>query len=284
MILQIVTYPDKSLRQKSAPVEVFDAKLHEILDNMYETMIDKGGVGLAGIQVGVPKRMLIINLPREDKEFYKDDLLEIINPEILESSGEILFQEGCLSVPNFYEMIQRFSFVKLKFFDRFGVEWILEAEDYLAVALQHEIDHLNGVLFVDKLSILKRKKFEKEFKRLQKEGFKSVYLPESIAPESATLPESIEMSADLGESSLDSRAFLYKSTTPKALYLANPNATNLNPKSTNQSTKSANQKAMNQATKATQSKIHANQNPTKPKSTNPKKSRDTSKDSRKGKS
>lgn len=179
MLLKVITYPNKSLRQKSKPVEHFDEKLHEILDNMYETMMDKGGVGLAAIQVGIAQRMLIINLPREDKEFYKEDLLEIINPEIVESDGEILFQEGCLSVPNFFEFIQRFNFIKLKYFDRFGNEKILEAEDYLAVALQHEIDHLNGVLFVDKLSILKRKKFEKEYKRLQKEGFKTVCVPES---------------------------------------------------------------------------------------------------------
>ncbi len=190
MLLEIITYPNKSLRQISQKVECFDSTLHTTLDNMYETMINKNGVGLAAIQVGIPKRMLIINLPREDKILHKEDLIEIINPEILESDGEILFQEGCLSVPNFYEMIQRFSFVRLKYYDRFGNENILEAEDYLAVAIQHEIDHLNGVLFVDKLSILKRKKFEKEYKRLQKEGFKSVHLPESS-----------ESNGDLGESS-----------------------------------------------------------------------------------
>ena len=190
MLLDIITYPNKSLRQISQKVECFDLALHTTLDNMYETMIAKNGVGLAAIQVGIPKRMLIINLPREDKILHKEDLLEIINPEILSAEGEILFQEGCLSVPNFYEMIQRFSFVRLKYCDRFGNENILEAEDYLAVAIQHEIDHLNGVLFVDKLSILKRKKFEKEYKRLQKEGFKSVHLPESA-----------ESNGDLGESS-----------------------------------------------------------------------------------
>ena len=170
MILEIITYPNKLLRTKSKAVLDFDTTLHTTLDSMYETMINKGGVGLAAIQVGIAKRMLIINLPREDKEQYKEDLLEIINPEILSADGEILFQEGCLSVPNFYEMVGRFSYIKLKYFDRFGKEWILEAEDYLAVAIQHEIDHLNGVLFVDKLSILKRKKFEKEYKRLQKEA------------------------------------------------------------------------------------------------------------------
>lgn len=208
MLLDIITYPNKSLRQISQKVECFDSTLHTTLDNMYETMIAKNGVGLAAIQVGIPKRMLIINLPREDKILHKEDLLEIINPEILSAEGEILFQEGCLSVPNFYEMIQRFSFVRLKYCDRFGNEQILEAEDYLAVAIQHEIDHLNGVLFVDKLSILKRKKFEKEYKRLQKEGFKSVHLPES-SESNANLGESSanvgESKANLSESHKDSR-------------------------------------------------------------------------------
>lgn len=195
MLLEIITYPNKLLRQKSQKVECFDYALHTTLDNMYETMMARGGVGLAAIQVGIPKRMLVINLPREDRIQHKEDLLEIINPEILEANGEILFQEGCLSVPNFYEFMQRFSFIKLKFCDRLGTEFILEAEDYLAVALQHEIDHLNGVLFVDKLSILKRKKFEKEYKRLQKEGVKK----------SRGDSRKLDSSADLGESNRDSR-------------------------------------------------------------------------------
>lgn len=219
MLLDIITYPNKYLRQISQKVECFDLALHTTLDNMYETMIAKNGVGLAAIQVGIPKRMLIINLPREDKILHKEDLLEIINPEILSTEGEILFQEGCLSVPNFYEMIQRFSFVRLKYCDRFGNENILEAEDYLAVAIQHEIDHLNGVLFVDKLSILKRKKFEKEYKRLQKEGFKSVHLPES-AESNSDLGESSanvgESKANLSESRKDSRKSKGESTNRPA--------------------------------------------------------------------
>lgn len=169
MILNIVTYPDSTLRKVSKEVTIFDKNLCDFLDSMYETMIEKNGVGLAAIQVGKAERILIINIPREDKVQYKDDLLEIINPKIVESSGEILFQEGCLSVPNFYEFVPRFDFVKIEYFDRFGEKHILEAQDYLAVAIQHEIDHLNGILFVDKLSILKRKKFEKEYQRLQKE-------------------------------------------------------------------------------------------------------------------
>ena len=201
MILEIITYPNKILRQKSKKVEVFDEKLHEFLDSMYETMIDKGGVGLAAIQVGIPKRMLIINLPREDKLLHKEDLLEIINPEILSAEGEILFQEGCLSVPNFYEMIQRFSFVRLKYCDRFGKEFILEAEDYLAVAIQHEIDHLNGVLFVDKLSILKRKKFEKEYKRLQKEAREA---QKNAQKEAKKITKNAESSLDSAKIATDS--------------------------------------------------------------------------------
>lgn len=164
MIENIVIYPDSTLRKISKEVLEFGSYIKESLDNMYDTMMNKNGVGLAGVQIGKLERMLIINLPREDKVQYKEDLLEVINPEILESSGEILFQEGCLSIPNFYEYVKRYNYVKVKYQDREGKEQIIEAKDYLAVALQHEIDHLNGILFIDKLSILKRKKFEKEYK------------------------------------------------------------------------------------------------------------------------
>lgn len=165
MIENIVIYPDKRLRETSKEVVEFGSCLKETLDNMYETMMSKVGVGLAGVQIGKLQRILIVNIPREDSIQYKEDLLEVINPEILESSGEILFQEGCLSIPNFYEYVQRASYIKLKFQDREGRDKIIEARDYLAVALQHEIDHLNGILFIDKLSILKKKKFEKEYKK-----------------------------------------------------------------------------------------------------------------------
>ncbi|RAX55292.1 peptide deformylase [Helicobacter sp. 16-1353] len=165
MIENIVIYPDKKLREISQEVVEFGSGLKETLDNMYDTMMDKGGVGLAGIQIGKTQRILIVNIPREDKIQYKEDLLEVINPEILESSGEILFQEGCLSIPNFYEYVRRASYIKLRFQNKEGKSEIIEARDYLAVALQHEIDHLNGILFIDKLSILKKKKFEKEYRK-----------------------------------------------------------------------------------------------------------------------
>lgn len=168
MILPILSYPDSKLKQRSSEVEVFDEKLHTLLDDMYETMLSREGVGLAGIQVNVPQRILIINIPREDKTQYKEDLLEIINPKITKKEGEIFFTEGCLSVPSFYEDVLRYDEVELNYQDRFGNPQTLEAQGYLAVAIQHEMDHLDGILFIDRLSMMKRKKFEKEFKREQR--------------------------------------------------------------------------------------------------------------------
>lgn len=166
--LAILKYPNPILRQKSTKVESFDESLHTLLDDMYETMIESGGVGLAAIQVGIAKQILVINLPRdEDKQQHKEDLLEVINPTFLTQEDDIEWEEGCLSVPEFYESVKRFNKVSIAYKDRFGNDKILQAEGFLAVALQHEIDHLNGILFVDKLPILRRKKFEKELKKLK---------------------------------------------------------------------------------------------------------------------
>ena len=167
-ILKVISYPNELLRQKSSPVETFDSALHQILDDMYDTMQERRGVGLAAIQVGIPKRILLVQIPREDDQQYKEDLLEIINPVITQSSGEIFWNEGCLSVPGFYEDVKRFQFISLTYQDRFGEKKTLELEGFKAVAIQHEMDHLEGILFIDRLSLMKRKKFEKEFKRLQK--------------------------------------------------------------------------------------------------------------------
>lgn len=167
MIEDIIIYPDSRLREISSEVKEFGSALKIAFENMYETMMDKGGVGLAGVQVGRMQRMLIVNIPREDKIQYKEDLLEVVNPRILEASGEIYFEEGCLSIPGFYESVKRSNIIKLAYQNREGKELILDAEGYLAVALQHEIDHLNGILFIDKLNILKRKKFQKEYKKMR---------------------------------------------------------------------------------------------------------------------
>jgi peptide deformylase len=169
MILPIVTYPDKRLKQVSKPVERFDDTLHVFLDDMYETMIASNGIGLAAIQVARPVNVLIINLPDEQGEQHRDNLLEIINPEITFSDGSTFYQEGCLSVPGFYEDVERFETVTVAYQDRFGNEQVLDADGLLSVAIQHEMDHLHGKLFIEKLSYTRRKKFEKEYRRMQKE-------------------------------------------------------------------------------------------------------------------
>lgn len=169
MKLPIVTYPDKRLKQLSSSVEVFDETLHTLLDNMYETMIASNGIGLAAIQVAEPINVLIINLPDEAGEQHKDAMLEIINPVISTSEGATFYQEGCLSVPGFYEDVERFEKISVTYCDRHGTSCTLEAEGLLSVALQHEMDHLIGRLFIEKLSYTRRKKFEKEYKRALKE-------------------------------------------------------------------------------------------------------------------
>lgn len=169
MKLPIVTYPDKRLKQVSKPVDAFDDTLHVFLDDMYETMLASNGIGLAAIQVARPVNVLIINLPDESGEQHRDNLLEIINPEITLSEGTTFYQEGCLSVPGFYEDVERFEKVTIAYRDRHGEERVLEADGLLSVAIQHEMDHLNGKLFIEKLTYTRRKKFEKEFKRIQKE-------------------------------------------------------------------------------------------------------------------
>jgi len=169
MIRDIVIYPDKRLKHISKEVTSFDSGLHKLLDDMYDTMISKRGVGLASIQIGVPKRVLIINIPIEDapegQEQPKENTLEIINPIFLEKRGTQKFQEGCLSVPGFYEEIERAEFVEIEYFDRYGNRKRLKDSGFLAVAIQHEIDHLDGKVFIEKLSFIKRKKFEKEWKK-----------------------------------------------------------------------------------------------------------------------
>ena len=174
MIHDIVIYPDKRLKLVSKRVEAFDETLHALLDDMYETMIAKNGVGLAAIQIGVAKRVLIINVPietdEEDVELQpKENTLEIINPVITYRSDEMRkFQEGCLSVPGFYEDVERYEMVTIEYQDRDGEIFVIEDDAFLAVALQHEMDHLDGKLFIEKLSYIKRKKFEKEWKKREK--------------------------------------------------------------------------------------------------------------------
>jgi len=169
MIRDIVIYPDKRLKQISKEIKSFDSNLHKLLDDMYDTMISKRGVGLASIQIGIPKRVLIINIPIENakdgEEQPKENTLEIINPVFIKKEGIQKFQEGCLSVPGYYEDVERAKTVAIEYYDRNGNKKYLEDDGFLAVAIQHEVDHLDGKIFIEKLSFTKRKKFEKEWKK-----------------------------------------------------------------------------------------------------------------------
>ena len=173
MVREIVVYPDKRLKMVSKEVERFDEELHTLLDDMYDTMRAKNGVGLAAIQIGIDQRALIINIPLEnipegEDEQPKENTLEMINPVIIEKDGSTKFQEGCLSVPGVYEEVERAKHVKIEYFDRFGEKHTIEDDDFLAIAMQHEMDHLDGKVFIEKLSFIKRKKFEKEWKKRKK--------------------------------------------------------------------------------------------------------------------
>ena len=168
MVHEVITYPDKRLWEVSKPVEVFDDTLHRLLNDMYETMIAKEGIGLAAIQIAIPLNVLVINLADEDGMQSKEDLVEVINPVILEKNGTTIYKEGCLSVPEYYEDVERAEHIKVQYQNRYGEIIIEELDGLMAIAMQHEMDHLAGRLFIEKLSYLKRKKFDKEFKKRQR--------------------------------------------------------------------------------------------------------------------
>jgi peptide deformylase len=165
----IIKLPDeKSLRQVSAPVKTVDAEARALFDDMLETMYDAPGIGLAAIQIGEPRRMLVIDLSKENEERTP---LFFANPEIVWSSSDKSdYEEGCLSIPDFYEMVERPKEIKLRYLDRQGEAQEMHAAGLLATCLQHEIDHLNGVLFIDYISKLKRDRVIKKFQKAQKLG------------------------------------------------------------------------------------------------------------------
>jgi peptide deformylase len=176
MIRKILVYPNPILRKKSQDVESFDNELHTLLDDMNETMLHANGVGLAAVQIGELKNILLINIPVEDDDNFDaepiqlaENLIEAINPVITHKNGEQVFQEGCLSVPGFYEDVTRAEHIIVEYYNRNGEKQTMEAEGFLAVAWQHEMEHLSGHVFIENLSFLKRKKFEKEWKKKMKE-------------------------------------------------------------------------------------------------------------------
>ncbi len=160
---EILTFPDPRLKEKSKPVTEVTDKIRSIMDEMLEVMYEAPGIGLAAPQVNIHKRIVVIDLSDE-----KDSPMFFINPEIIASSGTEEMEEGCLSVPDYTAIVERPSEVTVKALDREGNEFQLECDDLLAVCIQHEIDHLNGKLFVDYLSPLKRQMVRKKLEKLKK--------------------------------------------------------------------------------------------------------------------
>ena len=165
----IITLPDeKTLRQVSKPVASVDAEVRKQWDDMLETMYHAPGIGLAAIQIGLPRRLLVIDLAKEGEE--KQPLF-VANPEVVwRSEAQSDYEEGCLSIPEFYEMVTRPSEIRVRYLDRQGAAQELHATGLLATCMQHEIDHLDGVLFIDHISRLKRERVIKKFAKAQKLG------------------------------------------------------------------------------------------------------------------
>ncbi len=155
--LKILEFPDPRLRTKAAPVAVVDDELRAFIDDLFETMYEAPGIGLAATQVDVHRRLLVTDVSAD-----KDAPHVLINPEILEKDGVTVTDEGCLSVPGYFEEVERAESIKVRFLDREGKEVELEASGLLAVCIQHEMDHLDGKLFVDYLSEAKRQRIRKK--------------------------------------------------------------------------------------------------------------------------
>jgi peptide deformylase len=162
-ILTILEFPDERLRKKAEKVQAVDDSVRKLVDDMFETMYESRGVGLAATQVNVHRRVIVIDVSEE-----KNAPLCLINPEIVAKDGTEESEEGCLSVPGFFEKVQRAEHVRVRALNRDGQPFELEASDLLAVCVQHEMDHLDGKLFVDYLSPLKRQRIKKKLEKIHK--------------------------------------------------------------------------------------------------------------------
>ncbi|MCH7373322.1 MULTISPECIES: peptide deformylase [Aeromonas] len=163
-ILDVLRFPDERLRTIAAPVETITPELQQIVDDMFETMYAEEGIGLAATQVDIHQRIIVIDVSEN-----REDQLVLINPEILEQSGSTGIEEGCLSVPGSRALVPRAEWVKVRALDRNGKTFELEADDLLAICIQHEMDHLVGKLFVDYLSPLKRQRIRQKLEKMARE-------------------------------------------------------------------------------------------------------------------
>jgi peptide deformylase len=166
MIRNILTYPNPELKKKSAPVTIITDSIRGLVQDLAETMYAAPGIGLAAPQVGVHQRVIVIDISGKNEP---PDLIVAINPVIVHAEGESYEEEGCLSVPNYAANVRRHARVIVKALDLEGVEHTWNAEDLLAIAFQHEIDHLEGILFVDHLSALKRELFQRRARKAAEE-------------------------------------------------------------------------------------------------------------------
>ena len=162
-LLDILIYPDNRLRDIAKPVDAVDDSVRALLDDMLETMYEAPGIGLAATQVGVNRRVVVIDVSED-----KNSPLILINPEILSSTGEGVGEEGCLSIPGIYEDVKRAEEIRFRALDRSGDSYEMDADGLLAVCVQHEVDHLDGKLFVDYLSALKRNRIRKKMLKSEK--------------------------------------------------------------------------------------------------------------------
>ncbi|WP_413568348.1 peptide deformylase [Bdellovibrio sp. HCB117] len=178
MIMKILTFPDPKLREVSKPVTEFGPELKKLSEDMIETMYDANGIGLAAPQVGELVRMVVIDTrPKDDKgrRYKYEDMTDLekavpqplilINPEIVKGEGKTTFDEGCLSIPGYYETVERYNYIEMKAFDLNGKEFIVKTDGLLAICMQHELDHLEGTLFVDHLSFVKGNKIKNQIKK-----------------------------------------------------------------------------------------------------------------------
>lgn len=165
-ILPIITAPDPRLKVRSEPVERIDDELRKFMDDMLETMYDAPGVGLSAIQVGQPKRVMVVDCAEDGAAA---NPIYLVNPEIVESSEDLrAYEEGCLSLPEQYAEVERPATIRVKYLDRDGAEQELEADGLLATCIQHEMDHFEGILFVDHISALKRNMIMRRLKKAKK--------------------------------------------------------------------------------------------------------------------
>jgi peptide deformylase len=163
---EIIILPDKRLRLKSEPIKRIDATIRKLVNDLFETMYEAPGIGLAAIQIGVPRRVVTMDLSKKEDDHKPQTF---INPEVIWKSTETSkYEEGCLSMPEFYEEVERPAQVKVKYLDIDGNAQEIEASGLLATCLQHEIDHINGVLFIDYISKLKRDRIVKKFAKAAK--------------------------------------------------------------------------------------------------------------------